>query len=74
MRPDRRGEVGGSSDIAVAEPGWLKVGKANFLLAAWQVRVVVLLALIGVVIAALGALILAQSAARLPIAQVLHNE
>ena len=45
-----------------------------FLLDVWQVPVLAALAFAGVVIAVLGALIPAASAARLPIAQVLRNE
>jgi putative ABC transport system permease protein len=40
----------------------------------WHAATLTVLVLAGVAIAVLGALIPARSAARLPIAQVLHNE
>jgi ABC-type lipoprotein release transport system permease subunit len=51
-----------------------EVNAPGFLLDVWHLQVLGLLALAGVAIAAIGALIPARSAARLVIAEVLHNE
>lgn len=51
-----------------------QVTTAGFLLDVWHPQVLGVLALAGVAIAAIGALIPARSAARLAIAEVLHNE
>jgi ABC-type lipoprotein release transport system permease subunit len=50
------------------------VDMASFLLDVWRVRILLLLPIAGVAIAVIGALLPARSAARLPAAQVLHNE
>lgn len=61
----------------VIAPAMLRAGQSNvfdFVMDVYRVPMLVLLALAGVAIAVLGAFIPARSAARTPIATVLHNE